>query len=433
MRALDLIRKKRDGHELTREEIRFLIEGYVREGIPDYQMAAFCMAVYFRDMSEPEMLHLTEAMRDSGETLSFPNMQGFIVDKHSTGGVGDKVSLVLVPLVAAAGLYIGKLSGRGLGHTGGTIDKLESIPGFSAQLGLDEFRGLVERHGAAIAESGEELAPADHKLYALRDVTATVESIPLIVASILGKKLAVRSHGIVFDVKTGAGAILPRFSQTKRLARLLVEIARRAGRRAAALLTDMSQPLGLTVGNALEVREAIETLRGGGPHDLEEICVALGGELLLMSGEARTPDRARRKLRKLLRDGRAFERFLDVVRAQGGDARAVEAPRLPRARGRVPVLAPRSGYVTRAHARLIGEAAHLLGAGRSRKGEPIDPAVGVEVLKKIGDPVERGEPLCSLHVNRQDAVEIALRRVRSAYRIGRAPVEPPALLRGRIA
>ena len=433
MRALDLVRKKRDGYELTREELHYLIANYTRDGIPDYQMAAFCMAVYFRDMSEPEILALTEAMRDSGETLEFPNVKGFIADKHSTGGVGDKVSLVLVPLVAASGLYIGKLSGRGLGHTGGTIDKLESIPGFRTQLNLGQFRRLVERHGAAIAESGEELAPADHKLYALRDVSATVESIPLIVGSILSKKLAVESHGIVFDVKTGAGAILPRFSQTKRLARLLVEIARRAGRQAAALLTDMSQPLGDTVGNALEVREAVETLRGRGPHDLREVCVALGSELLVMSRQVPTLDRAQEKLRTLLRQGKAFERFVEIIRAQGGDARAVEALRLPRARERLPVLAPRSGYVKRVHARLIAEAAHLLGAGRRVKGEPIDPAVGVELLVKLGEEVERGEPLAYLHVNQRDSLEAAFHRVRSAYRIGRTPAEPPLLIRGRIA
>ncbi len=433
MRALELIRKKRDGRELSREEIHFLIDGYVQGEIPDYQMSAFCMAVYFQDMSESEILHLTEAMRDSGQTLRFPSVSGFIADKHSTGGVGDKVSLVLIPLLAASGLYIGKLSGRGLGHTGGTIDKLEAIPGFRTSLSLREFQKLVERCGGAIAESSEDLAPADHKLYALRDVTATVESIPLIVGSILSKKLAVESHGIVFDVKTGAGAILPRFSQTKRLARLLVAIAKRTGRQAAALLTDMSQPLGSMVGNALEVREAIETLQGRGPWDLEELCVSLGAELLLMAGEAYTLDQAQEKLRSLLTQGHAFEKFAEIVEAQGGEVHALEKlDKLPKARERVPLLASRSGYVRRLHARLIGEAAHLLGAGRSRKGEPIDPAVGVELLKKVGDEVEHGEPLLYLHVNARSNLNEALKRARTAVRVSQAPIEPPPLIRGRI-
>lgn len=433
MRALDLIRKKRDGGELTGDELRFLIQQYVDEKIPDEQMSALLMAVYFQGMTEAETLRLTQAMAESGETVDFSDIDGFIADKHSTGGVGDKVSLVLVPLIAAAGLYIGKLSGRGLGHTGGTIDKLESIPSFHADLSLERFRELVREEGLTIVESSPRLAPADHKLYALRDATATVASVPLIAASILSKKLAVGSHGIVFDVKTGTGAILPEYTSMKRIAQLLVKTAQGAGRRATALLTDMSEPLGCQVGNALEVREAIETLQGSGPEDLRKLCLRLGGELLMMAGEAPRLDAGVEYLERLLQSGAAFEHFATMVRAQGGDTKVLEDPsRLPQADRIIAVDAPQAGYVRDLNARAVGEAAHLLGAGRSVKGQRIDHAVGVSLYVKIGDRVEAGEPLAILHVNDPSALERALQRTSAAIQISAEPVAPPPLIRERV-
>lgn len=433
MRMLDLIHKKRRGEELTEAEIRFLIDRYTNDEIPDYQMAAFAMAVYFQDMSEAETLHLTRAMAESGETVDFPEIEGFIADKHSTGGVGDKVSIVLLPLVAAAGLSMGKLSGRGLGHTGGTIDKLESIPGFQTDMPIEQFKELVSKHRLVIAGSSAKLAPADHRLYALRDVTATVESIPMIVGSILSKKLAIGSHGMVFDVKTGAGAILPEYERMREIAQLLVKTAQGAGRQAAALLTDMSQPLGMTVGNALELREAIETLRGDGPSDVEELSLALGAELLVMAGEAESPDDGVDRLRRHIDDGTGFERFCAMVRAQGGDVGVVEdVTRLPQAAERVAVGAPRSGTVRALNARAVGEAANLVGAGRSEKGQEIDHAVGVELVTKVGDAVEQGQPIAYLHVNDRTNLSDARDRLSSAVEIGDESIEAPTLIHERI-
>jgi len=433
MRTLDLIHQKRRGDELSEAAIRFLIDNYSADEIPDYQMAAFAMAVYFQGMTEAETLHLTRAMAESGETVDFPAVDGFIGDKHSTGGVGDKVSLVLMPLVAAAGLHMGKLSGRGLGHTGGTIDKLESIPGFDADLSIDQFQTLVHEQGMAISESSANLAPADHKLYALRDATATVESIPMIVGSILSKKLAVGSHGMVFDVKTGAGAILPEYERMTEIARSLVKTGQGAGRQAAALLTDMSQPLGQTVGNALELREAIDTLQGDGPADVDELSLALGAELLVMAGEAETPDDGIARLRGHLDDGSAWERFRSLVQAQGGAVGVVdEMAQLPQAADRLPIEAPQAGTIQALNARAIGEAANLLGAGRSDKGESIDHAVGVELAAKVGNAVEQGDPIAYLHVNDQTDIEAIKAKVASAAEIGDDPVAAPALIHERI-
>ena len=433
MRMLDLIYKKRHGEELSEAEIRFLIERYSNDAIPDYQMAAFAMAVYFQHMTEAETLHLTRAMAESGETVEFHDIDGFIADKHSTGGVGDKVSLVLMPLVAAAGLHMGKLSGRGLGHTGGTIDKLESIPGFDADLSIDQFQTLVHEQGMAISESSANLAPADHKLYALRDATATVESIPMIVGSILSKKLAVGSHGMVFDVKTGAGAILPEYERMAEIAELLVKTGQGAGRQAAALLTDMSQPLGKAVGNGLELREAIETLQGNGPSDVAEIALALGAELLVMAGQAEDPDDGADRLHRHIEDGSAFERFRTMIRSQGGDLGPVDdVGRLPQADERLPIEAPSAGVVHALNARAIGEAANLLGAGRSEKGQSIDHAVGVELVAKVGDAVEQGEPIAYLHVNDRANVSTATERLTSALDVGDESVEAPTLVHERV-
>ena len=433
MRMLDLIHKKRDGNELTQDEIRYLVERYSAGEVPDYQMSAFAMAVYFQGMTEAETLHLTRAMAESGETVDFPNVEGFIGDKHSTGGVGDKISIVLLPLVAAAGLHVGKLSGRGLGHTGGTIDKLESIPGFRAEMSIERFQVLVRDHRLVIAESSADLAPADHKLYALRDVTATVESIPMIVGSILSKKLAVGSHGMVFDVKTGAGAILPEYARMREIARSLVKTAQGAGRQAAALLTDMSQPLGKTVGNALELREAVETLRGNGPPDVEALSLALGAELLVMAGEAEAPEDGVERLRRHLEDGSAYERLLAMARAQGGDVGVIEdVSQLPQAADQVAVEAPTAGVVHALDARAVGAAANLLGAGRTAKGASIDHAVGVELAAKVGDAVERAQPIAYLHVNDPSNLSDARARLTSAIEIGNGPIEAPSLVHERV-
>jgi pyrimidine-nucleoside phosphorylase len=432
MRTVDLIGKKRDGGRLTREEIAYLIKGFVRDEIPDYQMSALLMAIYFRGMDEEETFHLTEAMARSGKELSF-DVTGFVADKHSSGGVGDKVSLVLVPLIASSGLYIGKLSGRGLGHTGGTIDKLESIEGFRAAMPLEGFKRQVEEIGAAIAESTAELAPADHKLYALRDVTGTVGSLPLIASSIMSKKLAVRSDGIVLDVKVGKGALLRDLSEAERLARLMVELGQRAGRKMAALITAMDQPLGRAVGNALEVKEALAALRGEGPADLEELTLELGAELLLMAGEAGTRGEAKARLLRRLHDGSALAKFQEMVARQGGDPRALEDPRLlPQAEYRLEIKAAHRGYIVELDALAIGEAAHLLGAGRSFKGEALDHAVGIELLKKAGERVDEGEPLALIHYNSPERLAQARTRVERAFSIGEELPPPAPLIQARL-
>jgi len=433
METVELIRKKRDGGRLSSEEIAYFIEGYVRDEIPDYQMSALLMAIYLRGMDTEEAFHLTEAMARSGEQLKF-DVAGFVADKHSSGGVGDKVSLILVPLIASAGLFIGKLSGRGLGYTGGTIDKLESIPGFRAEMPLGKFKRQVEEIGAAIAESSSEIAPADHKLYALRDVTATVGSLPLIASSIMSKKFSIKSDGIVLDVKVGRGALMKSLPQAEELAGLMVELGQRAGHKTVALLTAMDQPLGRMVGNALEVKEAIAALQGTGPPDLEDLCLELGAELLLMAGEAETKEEAQAKLRERLRDGRALAKFQELIEHQGGGPRALEDEEiLPQAKARKEVQAPRSGYVIELNALAIGEAAHLLGAGRAIKDEPIDHAVGIELLKKQGDRVARGEPLALIHYSSIERLPPAQARVERAFSLGLEPPAPAPLIRGRIA
>lgn len=433
MRALDLILLKREGQRLDRESIRFLIREYTAGRIPDYQMAAFCMAVLFRSMDEEETFDLTMAMADSGKRVSFPGAHGFVGDKHSTGGVGDKVSLVLLPMLASCGISIGKLSGRGLGHTGGTIDKLEAIPGFRAHFSLREFSRRVERVGLAVVESSAEIAPADRKLYELRDATGTVESLPLIVASILSKKLAVHSDGLVLDVKAGSGATVRSMDEARTLARWLVRVAQRAGRRASALLTDMSQPLGLMVGNELELREAVETLQGRGPADLLAICLELGSELLRMSDRKLSSAQAKARLTRTIENGAAFEKLIAMAKSQGGDVHVLEnLDRLPRARKRLAVRALRSGYVRTLDARGIGEAAHALGAGRSRKGEKIDFAVGVELVKKVGDSVQRGQTLAILHANAADSLPIARAKTAEAFILGDSRPKPTTLVLARV-
>lgn len=432
---VDILRKKRDGEALTRAEIEYWIAGTVNGSIPDYQTSALLMAAWLRGMTEEETSILTDVMAHSGSMFTPQDMGGFSVDKHSTGGVGDTTTLVLIPLLAAAGLTVGKLSGRALGHTGGTIDKLESIPGFRTDLSRSEFLERVRTSGLALADHTEDMVPADRILYELRDVTSTVDSLPLIVASIMSKKIAGGAQGIVIDVKTGAGAFLPRLDDSRRLAQSLVAIGTHLGRRMSALITDMSQPLGRRIGNALEVVEAIETLQGGGPEDLAELCCALGGELLVFAGASATPEEGAQHLSKLLRNGVALDRFRRLIVQQDGDASVLDdLSILPTARNKVEVLAPSSGTVSGLNALAIGRAANLLGAGRFTKEDAIDPAVGVELVCKVGDSVEAGQPMARLHVNREEELETVHRMVSEAYTIDPTgtPHTPPPLVVERI-
>jgi pyrimidine-nucleoside phosphorylase len=435
MTIVDIIRKKRNDEDLTREEIEFWIQGTVSGEIPDYQTSALLMALFIRGMNAEEAAALTDAMAQSGSTFTAADLGGSTVDKHSTGGVGDTTTLVLIPLLAAAGLTVAKLSGRALGHTGGTIDKLESIPGFRTDLSRDEFLDLVSRTHLALADHTADMVPADRILYELRDVTATVDSLPLIVASIMSKKIAGGAEAIVIDVKTGAGAFLPKLEDSRKLAEALVATGVRLGRKMSAVITDMSQPLGFMVGNALEVEEAIETLKGQGPEDLSTLCCELGAELLLLSGRA--PDRASavQRLAGLLQDGTAFDAFRKLVSNQGGNVAALDdLSLLPHANREVEVCSTKRGIIAKLDALAIGRAANLLGAGRTTKEDRIDPAVGVQLLKKVGDPIEAGAPLARLHVNAEDHLEEALKMVETAYTLGEAGVDvtPPPLIVERL-
>lgn len=433
MRAVDLIEKKRDGGELTSDEIRWLISEYVAGRIPDYQMSAFLMAVYFRGMTEEETVALTSAMAESGGKIDLSEVPGTKVDKHSTGGVGDTVTLILVPLMGAAGLVMAKLSGRALGHTGGTIDKFEAIPGVRTELPLPKIIEQAKRIGVVIADHTAELVPADRMLYELRDVTGTVPSLPLIAGSILSKKLVGGADAIVLDVKCGDGAFMQKREDAQRLAETLVRVGNKLGKRFSALITAMDQPLGRMAGNALEVQQAIEVLRGEGPEDLREVTLALGAELLVLAGEETDAEAAKARLEGLIESGAAWEKFRELVSAQGGDVRAIEDPDLlPRAREVVEVPSPASGYVQKLAARNVGLAAGLLGAGREVKGQAVDPAAGVELLAKVGDGVEQGQPLARLHVGRPDRVEEAKRLIEGAYTIGPERPTPGLLILARV-
>lgn len=430
MRAYDIILKKRNGKALNATEIEGLVSGFVGGSIPDYQMAAFLMAVYFRGMSPEETAVLTGAMVASGATLDLGPLGARTVDKHSSGGVGDKTSLVLVPLVASAGVPVPKLSGRGLGHTGGTLDKLESIPGFRTALDEAEFIAQIEQIGCAIAGQSARLVPADAKLYALRDVTATVDSVPLIAASIMSKKIAAGAAAILLDVKCGRGAFMHTEREARALAEAMVAIGRAVGRRAVAVISAMDHPLGRAVGNALEVAEAVATLRGEGPADLEELCLTLGGWMLVLGGKAPSPEEGAAELRRCLVSGDAMVRFSTMVEAQGGDVAAVWDPaRLPRAALCVPVPSPASGVVTGIDGAAIGLAAMRLGAGRATKGDVIDPAVGVVLERSVGAPVEAGESLAVVHAQTAGAAEGAIAEVAAAYTIGaKVPAPRPLVL-----
>ncbi|NLM94776.1 MAG: pyrimidine-nucleoside phosphorylase [Firmicutes bacterium] len=428
MRAYDILLRKRQGNELSPEEIKWLVDGYTKGAIPDYQMAAWAMAVFFQGMSPAETAALTMAMADSGPRLDLSAIPGIKVDKHSTGGVGDKTTLVLAPLVAAAGVPVAKLSGRGLGHTGGTIDKLESIPGFRAELPTAQFLRIVREIGVAVASATESLAPADKKLYALRDATATVESIPLIAASILSKKIAGGADAIVFDVKCGLGAFMVDEGEGRTLARLLVESCRKAGRHACALLTSMDQPLGRTIGNALEVQEAIATLKGQGPKDLRELCLALGSEMLYLAGKAATPEEGQGILARLLDSGAALAKMVQWFKAQGGDPQVIDDPELlPQPTTVVQVKASQPGYVTALNARELALVVMALGAGRATKDDPIDPTAGIVLAKKTGDYVETGEVLATLQ-NRGTIDQDKVHRVERSFQIGDRPGPKPLIL-----
>lgn len=427
MRMYDIIMKKRNGGELTKEEIDFFIGGYTKGEIPDYQVSALMMAIYFRKMTEAETLALTMAMADSGDRLDLSGIRGVKVDKHSTGGVGDKTSLALAPMVAACGIPVAKMSGRGLGHTGGTIDKLESFPGFTTALTTERFIDNVNRIGIAIMGQTADLAPADKKLYALRDVTATVDNLSLIASSIMSKKLAAGADAIVLDVKTGSGAFMKQEAEAKALAEEMVKIGKNAGRRTVAVISDMDQPLGFAVGNALEVREAIETLRGNGPEDFLELCLTLGSQMLMAGGKAESAREAEEMLRAVIADGSALGKLAEFVEAQGGDGSAVYHPELlPQAAIQEPVAAPESGYLSRIVCDEVGICSLILGGGRETKESEIDLSVGLVLCKKVGDYVEAGEPLAVIHANDADRAEQARARYLKACTIaGEAPERTP--------
>lgn len=430
MRAVDIIRRKRHGEELTREEIAFLVTGYTHGEIPDYQMAAFLMAVNLLGMTEQETLSLTEEMMYSGSVLDLSDLAGEKVDKHSTGGVGDKTSLVIAPLAAAAGVVVPMISGRGLGHSGGTLDKLESIPGFDVRLDLHRFRSALATVGCALIGQTEEIAPADRKLYALRDVTATVESIPLITGSILSKKLAEGITGLVLDVKVGSGAFMKDEGSATELGSLMVAISQRMGTRAVALLTDMDQPLGNHVGNALEVEEAVNVLQGGGPDDLRELCLTLTAHMLFLGERVASVEDGKRTAADLIASGDGLRKLTEIVEFQGGDPRVVEAPsHLPQAAHRKHVDAPRSGSVVAIETESLGIAAMLLGAGRETVDDRIDPSVGLVVHQKLGDTVVEGDPLVTIHYNDPARLEEAEGLVSRAYDIREEPPPPRRLIR----
>jgi pyrimidine-nucleoside phosphorylase len=418
MRTVDLIQRKRDGDELTSEEIAYLIEGYTSGEIPDYQMAAFLMATFFSGMTDREVSALTTLMVRSGQTLDLSSIPGPKVDKHSTGGVGDKTSLIAAPIAASAGVVVPMMSGRALGHTGGTLDKLESIPGFRTNFSIDEFKSLVAEHGLCFIGQTEELAPADGKLYSLRDATATVESIPLIASSIMSKKIAMGLDALVLDVKVGSGAFIKKQVDARRLAQMMVGIGRRLDKRVQALITDMNQPLGYAIGNALEVMEVSQTLQNAGPPDLAEISVELAARMIWLAKKANSLEEARILAERKLVDGSGYRKLKEVIQAQGGDPKVLDRfELLPNATGVREVTTPRAGYVSAIDAEYIGRAAAMIGAGRDRKEDEIDPAVGVILEVKVGAKVEAGSVLCRLYHTAEDRVDEAAELVEDAFRI----------------
>lgn len=431
MRAVDLIRKKRDSGEHSRAEIEFLVSGYTRGEIPDYQMAAWLMAVWLRGMSRAELAALTEVMLYSGEVLDFSDLPGKKVDKHSTGGIGDKTSLILAPIVAAGGLTVPMISGRGLGHTGGTLDKLEAIPGFNVNLSLEQFRRVLRECGMGLIGQTKEIAPADKKIYALRDVTSTVENIGLICGSIMSKKLAEGIDVLVLDVKVGSGAFMKREQDAVDLAEVMIETGKRMGKKVVALITDMDQPLGRTAGHANEVAECIEVLHGGGPADLRELSLELCAWMFYLGERSKSVDEGRRLAEDMIASGQAREKFKRGIALQGGDQRVVEEPnRLPKARFRVDVRSPAAGYISGTDCQQFGIALAVLGGGREKKEDAIDHAVGLQFHKRIGDRVDKGEALVTIDYNSDARLAEAQNLIVTNYFIGReAPREKRPLIR----
>ncbi len=434
MRMTDIIEKKRDGGQLTREEIEFFVNGYTRGDIPDYQAAAWCMAVYFRGMTVRETADLTLAMAHSGDMLDLHDIAPLVVDKHSSGGVGDKVSLVVAPLVAASGLPVGKMSGRGLSFSGGTLDKLESIAGYRVELSEAEFRKQLKEHGIVLSGQSKDLAPADGKLYALRDVSGSVPSTPLIASSIMSKKIAAGADAIVLDVKCGSGAFMKTPEEARTLAQTMVDIGKNLNRKVIALIGDMDQPLGHAIGNALEVKEALDTLHGHGPADFAEHCLVVASHMLQLGEKAQSVEAGRALAEQLLADGSAYRKFLELVQAQGGDVEMVDRPeRLPHASIVRAGKADRVGYVQRVNALEVGLTSVDLGAGRAKKGDPIDYGVGILLHVKVADRVEAGQLLFTIHANEQQKATAAEERLRLAITIGDEPVKPLPLFYGIVS
>jgi len=425
MRAVDIIIKKRDKEELTREEIRYFVDGISSGSIPDYQISAWAMAVLLNGMTPHETTELTLAMAQSGEVLDMHDVVNIAVDKHSTGGVGDKTTISVLPIVAACGLPVGKMSGRGLGFSGGTLDKMESIPGYRCDLTTEEFVAQLKKTGIVLSGQSKNLAPADGKLYALRDVTGTVQSLPLIASSVMSKKIAAGAHADVLDVKVGNGAFMKTLKDARELADLMVQIGQLAGRKVVALLSDMNQPLGNAVGNALEVREAIDMLHGDGPEDFREHCLHVSAHMLMLGEKAKNLDEGRKLAEGAVEDGSAFEKLRTLVKAQGGDISCVDDPaKLPQAKYIEVVESPKSGYLDQVQARIIGEASVALGAGRAQKGDPVDHAVGFVIHHKVGDKLEKGQPLFTVHANNEKLLEEARQSILAAHGWNDAPVPP---------
>lgn len=432
MRMVDLIEKKREGKELSTEEIKFIVQGYTDGSIPDYQVSALTMAIFFKDMSDRERADLTMAMVESGDQIDLSAIEGIKVDKHSTGGVGDTTTLVLGPLVASVGVPVAKMSGRGLGHTGGTIDKLESVEGFHVEIENDEFIRLVNKNKLAVIGQSGNLTPADKKLYSLRDVTATVNSIPLIASSIMSKKIAAGADAIVLDVKTGAGAFMKTLEDSKDLAKAMVNIGNNVGRKTMAVISDMSQPLGYAIGNALEVKEAIDTLKGEGPEDLTELCLTLGSHMVFLAEKASTLEEARALLQGAIEDGSALENFKVFLESQGGDPSVVDEPsKLPQAKYKIELEAKQDGYVSEIVADAVGTAAMWLGAGRATKDSVIDLAVGLELRKKIGDEVKAGDSLATIYSNEEN-IDNVKEKLYESIKVTSEHVDAPTLIHTEI-
>lgn len=424
MRMVDLIEKKRDGNELSKEEIEYIVTNYTNGKIPDYQVSALLMAIFYQDMTNEEITNLTLAIANSGDVIDLSSLEGIKVDKHSTGGVGDTTTLILAPLVASVGVTVAKMSGRGLGYTGGTLDKLEAIPGFQIELSDEEFVRIVNESKVAVIGQSGNLAPADKKLYALRDVTATVDSLPLIASSIMSKKIAAGADAIVLDVTTGDGAFMKNIEDARRLAKTMTSIGKLANRETVAVISDMSEPLGEAIGNSLEVVEAIETLQGNGPEDLVEMCYALGSQMVVLAGKAKTIDEARTLLQEALESGKALAKFKEMIQNQGGDPTIVEQPeRILTARYTMELPAKQSGVVSKIVANELGIAAMMLGAGRKTKEDDIDHAVGLKLHKKIGDTVTKGESLLTIYSNDKE-ISSVIELLYKNIEIGESAMKP---------